>query len=88
MVALLAIDSFTFPFSHKIIGGLDVQLYLIEIYHFVFFTEKEKRNYPEKYSLSAQSLSSTQESRDFTQSIWIVFVSLFNFHCERKKREY
>ena len=65
MVALLTINSFPFPFPHKIIGGLDVHIYLIEIYYFVFFTEKEKSNYPEKYSLSAQSLSSTQRKPGF-----------------------
>ena len=45
MVALLTINSFPFPFPHKIIGGLHVHIYLIEISRFVFFTEKEKGNY-------------------------------------------
>ena len=49
MVALLTINSFPFPFTHKISGGLDVLLYLIVISHFVFFLDPLKLregNYP------------------------------------------
>ena len=49
MVALLTINSFPFPFPHKISGGLDVLFYPIVISHFVFFLDPltlMEGNYP------------------------------------------
>ena len=37
LAALLTINSFHFPFPHKISGGLDILLNLIVISHFVSF---------------------------------------------------
>ena len=79
MVALLTINSFPFPFPHKIIRGLDVHLYPIEISYFVFFTEKEKRNYPavltdeRNIHYRHKAFQVPHESWDCTQSIWIFF---------------
>ena len=94
MVALLTTNSFPFPFPHKIIRGLDVHLYPIEISYFVFFTEKEKRNYPavltdeRNIHYRHKVFQVPHESWDCTQSIWIVFFfSLCNFHCGRKKKK-
>ena len=42
LVALLTINSFPFPFPHKISGDLDILWYPIIISHFLFFSEREK----------------------------------------------
>ena len=94
MVALLTINSFPFPFPHKIIGGLDVHIYLIEISHFVFFTEKAKGNYPavltdeRNIHYRHKVFQVTHESWDCTQSIWIVFLLVYAiFTVGEKKKE-
>ena len=46
MVALLSVNSFAFPFLHKIGGGLDVLLCVIVIFYFVFFSDVKEGNNP------------------------------------------
>ena len=93
MVALLTINSFPFPFPHKIIGGLDVHIYLIEKSYFVFFTEKEKRNYPavltdeRNIHYRHKVFQVPHESRDCTQSIWIVFLSVYVIFTVGEKKK-
>ena len=41
-MALLTINSFPFPFTHKISGGLNVFESLIVISHFVFILDQRK----------------------------------------------
>ena len=95
MVELLTINSFLFPFPHQIIGGLDVLLNLIVISYFDYFSdfsEPMAGNFP-AVLMNHRNLHDwhkvfqvAHENRDCTQSIWIIFAVLFNFH-RGKKRE-
>ena len=94
MVELLTINSFHFPFPHQIIQGLDVLLNLIVISYFDSFSgrfEAMKGNFP-AVLMNRRNLHDrhkvfqvAHENRDCTQSIWIIFAVLFNFHRGKKK---
>ena len=93
MAKLLTINCFPFPFPHQIIGGLDVLLNLIVISDFVSLLEMMKGNFP-AVLMNHRNLHDrqkvfqvTHENRDCTQSIWIIFALLFNFHRGKKKGE-
>ena len=96
MVELLNSNYFLFPFPHQIIGGLDVLLNLIVISYFDSLSgrfETMKGNFPvvlmnhrnlhDRYKV----FQVAHENRDYTQSIWIIFAVLFNFHRGKKKGE-
>ena len=95
LVALLTINSFSFPFPHKIGGSLDVLLCLIVISYSVFFSDwlkKMKGNYSaalinhKKFHYWYKVIQVAHESRDCTQSIWIIFSVFFYFHQKKKER--
>ena len=46
MLALLSVNSFAFPFLHKIGGGMDVLSCVIVIFYFVFFSDVKEGNNP------------------------------------------
>ena len=96
MVELLTINSFLFPFPYQIIGGFDVLLNPIVISYFDSFSarfEMMKGNFP-AVQMNHRNLRDrhkvfqvAHENRDCTQSIWIIFAVLFNFHRGKKKGE-
>ena len=94
MVELLTINSFLFSFPHQIIQGLDVLLNLIVISYFDSFSDRfeaMKGNFP-VVLMNRRNLHDrhkvfqvAHKNRDCTQSIWIIFAVLFNFHRGKKK---
>ena len=82
MVFLLTINSFHFSFPHQISGGLDVLLNLIVISNFFFLFRR--RGDLERYLSMLVYFTNlhdrrkvfqvAHESRDCTQSIWIIFA--------------
>ena len=94
LAALLTINSFHFPFPHKISGGLDILLNLIVISHFVSFpgpSKLIKGNYPvvlinnRNLHYRHKVFQVTHESWGCTKSLRIIFFSFVLFSRREKK---